>query len=104
MHSALQAFVHPHRTVVAHAEDIAAALAERRFHRGDVLLQLCSRHKCLDGARKAAALQPPGALPRQDMLAEGHAYGHPLLARVADAVSVLVVFKRGVPAVDDQRF
>ena len=81
---------------------MAASLAKAGIDRCLVSIQQVIRHKRLDGAGKAAALQAPGTAAVQHFLAQGQRQGHALLLVVLDAVGVLVELKARVPALDDQ--
>lgn len=49
--------------IIADIQHITCALAEHTLQHALILAQQAVRHKGLNGARKTAALQAPGALP-----------------------------------------
>lgn len=68
----------PHGSLLPQREQIAAARAEQRLHRGAVALYQRIRYKSLDRSGKAAALHPPctaGAC--KDALADGQRHRQP---------------------------
>ncbi len=79
--------------IIAHIQHMAGARAKHVVHSRPIFFQQARRHKRLDRARKAAALQPPCAAAVQHPLRERQPKGDALLARIFCAVRILIVLE-----------